>query len=169
MNETVTTRRRFLVAAIGLCGSTAGLPVCRAWAQGNARLDAAELPSIVEMARRLYPHVWLPDEVYAEVLNDALTSVAAGQAARAAVTAAEAALDAGESGRFVGLDTAVQVEALRAIEAEPYFATIQMAVRDRLYNHPTVWEMLGYEGPSFERGGYLNRGAGDIDWLPETD
>jgi hypothetical protein len=29
--------------------------------------------------------------------------------------------------------------------------------------------MLGYEGPSFERGGYLNRGAGDIDWLPETD
>jgi hypothetical protein len=29
--------------------------------------------------------------------------------------------------------------------------------------------MLGYEGPSFARGGYINRGAGEIDWLPEAD
>jgi len=25
---------------------------------------------------------------------------------------------------------------------------------------------LGYEGPSFDKGGYINRGFDDLDWLP---
>ena len=28
-----------------------------------------------------------------------------------------------------------------------------------------VWAHIGYEGSSFERGGYLQRGFDDIDWL----
>jgi hypothetical protein len=27
--------------------------------------------------------------------------------------------------------------------------------------------LLGYEGPSFDKGGYLNRGFNDLDWLPD--
>jgi len=30
-----------------------------------------------------------------------------------------------------------------------------------------LWQVLGYQGPSFELGGYLNRGFNDLDWLPE--
>jgi hypothetical protein len=30
-----------------------------------------------------------------------------------------------------------------------------------------VWDLLGYEGPSFDKGGYLHRGFNDLDWLPE--
>jgi hypothetical protein len=29
-----------------------------------------------------------------------------------------------------------------------------------------VWELVGYEGPSYDRGGYLHRGFDDLDWLP---
>jgi hypothetical protein len=36
-----------------------------------------------------------------------------------------------------------------------------------LYNDHEVWELLGYEGPSFDQGGYLNRGFDDLDWLPD--
>ena len=36
-----------------------------------------------------------------------------------------------------------------------------------LYDDREVWELLGYEGPSFDQGGYLNRGFDDLDWLPE--
>jgi hypothetical protein len=28
---------------------------------------------------------------------------------------------------------------------------------------------MGYEGPSWQFGGYAGRGAGDIDWLPGED
>ena len=28
---------------------------------------------------------------------------------------------------------------------------------------------VGYEGPSFDQGGYLNRGFDDLDWLPDPE
>ena len=36
-----------------------------------------------------------------------------------------------------------------------------------LYDDHEVWELLGYEGPSFDKGGYLDRGFDDLDWLPD--
>ncbi len=33
------------------------------------------------------------------------------------------------------------------------------------YGDPVVWKFLGYEGPSNDLGGYVNRGFGDIEWL----
>ena len=36
-----------------------------------------------------------------------------------------------------------------------------------LYNDKEVWDVLGYEGASFDKGGYVNRGFNDLDWLPE--
>jgi hypothetical protein len=30
-----------------------------------------------------------------------------------------------------------------------------------------TWELVGYEGPSFGKGGYLERGFDDLDWLPD--
>ena len=32
---------------------------------------------------------------------------------------------------------------------------------------PSCGQALGYEGSSFEQGGYLHRGFNDLDWLPE--
>ena len=37
----------------------------------------------------------------------------------------------------------------------------------RTGDDPEVWSLLGYEGPSFEHGGYLRRGFDDLDWLPD--
>ena len=37
-----------------------------------------------------------------------------------------------------------------------------------IYNNPEVWKVLGYEGPSAELGGYINRGFSDIDWLQDA-
>ena len=41
-------------------------------------------------------------------------------------------------------------------------------VRFGLYNNPAVWRHFGYEGPSAEFGGYINRGFNDIGWLKDT-
>ncbi len=35
-----------------------------------------------------------------------------------------------------------------------------------LYDDKEVWEILGYEGASYDKGGYLHRGFDDLDWLP---
>ena len=37
-----------------------------------------------------------------------------------------------------------------------------------LYNNKEVWPKFGYEGASADKGGYINRGFNDIDWLPQS-
>jgi hypothetical protein len=41
------------------------------------------------------------------------------------------------------------------------------AVSLALYNNPLVWQAFGYEGASFDHGGYLERGFDDLGWLPD--
>ena len=34
-----------------------------------------------------------------------------------------------------------------------------------LYNNKEVWPVFGYEGESASKGGYIDRGFNDLDWL----
>ena len=166
-------RRRFLVAAITLVGAgsgalgPAGLRVGRAWAQGT-QLDPSTKETMVRMARLLFPHDTIADDVYADVLDQALASAAADASLAETLRQAEVALDA-QRGRFAELDEASQIAALRAVEGNIFFTAIHATVRSRFYNHPVVWQHLGYGGPSYAQGGYLNRGAGEVDWLAKVE
>jgi len=55
------------------------------------------------------------------------------------------------------------------MEATPFFQTVRGSLvgADGPYNLPAVWKKLGYQGSSWQFGGYLNRGFGDIAWLPK--
>ena len=166
-----TTTRRFLISSIAFCGLVTALGpsvlgIAKAFAQGNAQLDESTRRAMVRMARLLYPHDAIPDAVYVEVLDKALMAVATGPAFAGALRAAEEALDAQVQGNWIARDEMAQITAMKAVEQRDFFITIQMAVQSNFYNHPAVWAHLGYEGPSFEKGGYINRGAGEIDWLP---
>ena len=173
MNDSITSRRRFLVAAItfsGLAGSTVGAPffgLSKAWAQSVNGGDEETHAAMVRMARLLYPHDSISDDVYMDVLNLAMSATASDGSFAALLDTAAAALNANQSAGFADLDEAAQIAALRSIESQPFFAAIQMNVGTMFYYHPAVWALLGYEGPSFDKGGYLHRGSGDIDWLPE--
>jgi hypothetical protein len=172
MNNSTTTRRRFIVAAITFSGLASGVSVLQlsnAWAQSDGDLDSDTLDAMIRMARTLYPHDSIADEVYAEVLDGVLADTAAAASFAETLKAAEAALDGRQEAGFMELDQDAQIAALRAVEGEGFFAAIQASVRFGLYGHPAVWQLIGYEGPSYQDGGYLHRGAGEIDWLPEAD
>jgi hypothetical protein len=172
MSGSVTSRRRFIVAAItlsGLAGTSTGtsfLGLSRAWAQSEDGSDG-DSAAMMRMARLLYPHDAITDDVYMDVLNLAMSMTAADGSFAALLDVAVDALNAGQSDDFVDLDEASQMAALQSVESQPFFAAIQMNVGVTFYYHPAVWALLGYEGPSFDKGGYLHRGSGDIDWLPE--
>jgi len=124
---------------------------------------------MVRMARLLYPHDAISDAVYEEAFDQALTAVANDDAFADTLRVAEEALNTQQEANFVDLDEAAQLAALKATEQTEFFATIQSAIRAQLYYHPAVWQLVGYEGPSYQQGGYLNRGAGEIDWLPGAE
>ncbi len=169
------SRRRFLVAAIALSGIASGIPgpsvlrLSRAWAQSGTSLEEDISRALVQMARRLYPHDSISDEVYAQVLDDVLASTVNDESFAETFRSAEQALNSQQPADFIDLEADAQIGAMRAVEQMSFFAAIQGAVKIRLYNHPAIWNLLVYEGPSYQQGGYLNRGAGEIDWLPEGE
>jgi len=168
------SRRKFLVGVIafsGVAACTRGpspVQLSTAFTQPSDQLDQGTRQAMVRMARLLYPHDAISDEVYVEVLDQALASTAEDEGLADTLKVTEETLNAQQSGNFIDLSEEDQIAALHAIESSEVFTIIQQAVRSHLYNHPVVWEHIGYEGPSYQQGGYLNRGAGEIDWLPET-
>jgi hypothetical protein len=124
--------------------------------------------TMIRMARLLYPHDAVPENVYAEVLDRAAASFAGTSSFIEMLRNAETALNSQGPQRWIELDEKHQIAAMRAIERMDFFATIQVTIQTTLYNHPAVWAVLGYEGPSFERGGYIDRGAGATDWPSEA-
>jgi hypothetical protein len=164
MNHGDLCRRRFLVATIaysGLISAGAGTALFRAgaaWAQ-----SPNENAELVRLARLLYPHDAVADDVYMDVIDGVLSDSAIGPLLDSAMTA----LDAAQSGDWFDLDVDDQVAAMQSVEKDSFFEAIRAGVRDRFYTHPKVWEHIGYPGSSVEFGGYVDRGFDDIDWLPE--
>ena len=169
MNQGETSRRRFLVAAIaysGLISSGMGAALLRAssaWAQA-ANDNADEL---TRMARLLFPHDGIADAVYAKVIDSILSDAANDASMMEMLKQAVAALNAAQNGDWFDIGADDQIKSMMLVENEPFFAAIQSGVRARFYNHPKVWEHIGYPGSSVEYGGYVDRGFNDIDWLPE--
>ena len=173
MNQNRLTRRRFVVAVIALSGAAGAaleprlFGLSRAWAESSGQVDEAVRFAMVRMARLLYPHDALSDEVYADLLDQALSDTATGAVFARQLEAVTAALAGRSGGAWQNLDVAAQIEAMRGIETESYFVAIQNNVRASIYTGSAFWKHVGYPGPSKDFGGYLHRGAGEIDWLPE--
>jgi hypothetical protein len=45
------------------------------------------------------------------------------------------------------------------------FETVRSGLVVSLYNQQEIWPIFGYEGESFSKGGYIERGFNDIDWI----
>ena len=121
-------------------------------------LPDAQQATLFRVLRVAYPHPSFPDGPYQR------TSAAVQQADSDGVLAA--GLDA--LGDLDGLDDDAVTAKLEAVQAEPFFRLVHSTSVVALYDDHEVWQLLGYEGSSFEKGGYLHRGFDDLDWLPEV-
>ena len=136
-----------------------------AWAMEAAHLQPRTLATLIQMARDIYPHDHLPDALYAAAVRGHDTADAAPM-----VEAGIIALDAAAEGQGHAsyLDAGWEADrtaVLRTIERGAFFQTVRGGLVVGLYNQPEVWARFGYEGSSFEKGGYLARGFDDIVWL----
>jgi len=172
MPDRKSTRRRFIVATVafsGLISTGIGAGILRtssAWAQSSAAMDEDAAVALARMARLLYPHDDIADDVYAEIIDDILAAAASDSAMTETLSGAVTALQAEQDADWFELDAEQQLAALLALQTATFFGAIQAAVQERFYNHASVWEHIGYPGSSVEHGGYVDRGFDDIDWLP---
>jgi hypothetical protein len=167
------TRREFLKGAGILTGTLAAssilaaLAPSRAWALELKTLSSAQGDALLQMGKVLYPHKGLPDAVYALLAKD--LDETAGKDPKTAQLLGEgvAALDRAAGGGFATASDTKKLEAVKSLEGTPFFNTVRAQCITSLYNNEMAFAHFGYPGPSWEKGGYINRGFNDLKWLPD--
>jgi hypothetical protein len=128
--------------------------------------DAAR-PVLVRVLRVAFPHDKLPDGPYERTADTVIEAANASTWARLTLLQGIGTLDSVSGGAFGDLDDADALKVLRHVEATEFFGFIRRTAVVALYDDPEVWSALGYEGPSYDKGGYIDRGFNDLDWLPD--
>jgi hypothetical protein len=167
------TRREFLKGAGILTGTLAAssilsaLAPSRVWAVELKTLTSAQGDAILQMGKVLYPHKGLPDAVYALLAKD--LDGAAGKDPKTAQMLGEgiAALDKAAGAGLVTASDAKKLEAVKSLEGTPFFNTVRGQCITSLYDNDMAFAHFGYPGPSWDKGGYINRGFNDLKWLPD--
>jgi hypothetical protein len=147
-----------------------GIPMAMPAAAGPLKaLSEHEGHSLLMMARTLFPHDFLGDSYYMNVVNS-IDGKAAGDAkAKAMVQSGVATLDS-YGGKFAQMDEHSRTSVLQSVEKTKadFFGMVYGETVGGLYGNQEIWKILGFEGSSTEKGGYINRGFNDINWLPKA-
>ena len=167
-------RRGFVKAAAGLLAMTvmpSGLVVGNAWAQMPRSTKPETFATLVQMSRDCYPHEAVTDPYYANAVNVLDEAARSSEADLALLEDGVAKLD-GAAREKGGTDykslpnEADRVAILEALgEADPFFQKVRSNLVVGLYNQKDLWPIFGYEGASADKGGYIERGFDDIDWV----
>jgi TAT (twin-arginine translocation) pathway signal sequence len=140
-----------------------------AWAMSLQALDEHTALTLVRVAREMYPHDRLGDVYYANVVESLDGKAAANKDVGKLLADGVAELDKAEGGvKWLDLSDGYKLAALQQLEQSPFFQTVRGECITGIYNNPAVWRHFGYEGPSAEFGGYLERGFNDLGWLKDA-
>lgn len=123
--------------------------------------------TLLRVLRVMYPHDAFPDGPYQRTRDALLADAAASPRLAGVLAQGVRDLDSLGDRPFADLSEADATALLERIAGSDFFAAVRNKAFATLYDDPEVWALLGYEGPSFELGGYVRRGFADLDWLPE--
>ena len=153
----MTSRRRFLARSgqlsLAAWAAIGQFHLARAAQTGD--VEAIEV--LARVARLMFPHDGLQDDVYRGLVGELLADESIAGLLNAGATAL---------GDFLHTPERVQIQQLELIQDGEFFTEMKTELSLSLYNDRTLWELIGYPGPSFPAG-YVGRGFDDIDWLPE--
>ncbi len=159
-------KRGTLGAALIISGQAVICPEA-AWAVEAQALKPETMATLIKLARDIYPHDRLADRFYAIAVKGQDAHAQKDEAHKKLIEDGIADLDrrAGAGG-YSGLGwEADRIAILHDIENTPFFQAVRGDLVVSLYNQKEIWPIFGYEGESYSKGGYINRGFNDIEWL----
>ena len=136
-----------------------------AWAMELKALKPESFATLVQMARDIYPHDHIGDEYYAIAVKGYDTEENAESIEKGIYKLNAVAKLEGHSSYLAAGWERDRVDILRSLEDNDFFQQIRGGLVTGLYNQKAVWPLFGYEGESFSKGGYLEHGFNDINWL----
>jgi len=176
LNSPLSYKRRGFLQAVGTLALVSLLPVTSygSPAERTARLELKQLSQhtarvLQRMLRLLFPHDKIDDSPYIAIVAAFDQMAAAQPEFLTMLNLGVQKLDLAGPEPWLTLQQAKQVELLTQIESSPFFQSVRVTGRFIFYDNKDVWSKLGYEGSSYQHGGYLNHGFNDLDWLPEPE
>src|SRR5262249_27098480 len=161
----------FVVAGAALAsdGGTLFLYPSTAWATPLSTLDEHTAKTLLKMSRHLYPSKSIDDAEYKKTIEGFDAKAKTDPAFAKLLQDGVASLDHAAQGKWLDAGDEVTLHTLKGMEGTPFFQTVRGALigADGPYNLPDVWKKFGYQGSSWQFGGYLSRGFDDIAWLPK--
>ena len=133
----------------------------------TATLGSRAMAIITAAARTMYPHDALPDDVYARVGEKLAEAAREDSGAARTIEDGVSALNGGRP--FIEFSADEQLQTLKGIEGSDFFELVRSTTIVEVYSDQRTWQLVGYEGPSFDKGGYINRGFNDLGWLPDPE
>ena len=130
---------------------------------GGRGLTGRQAEVLLRLLRVAYPHPSFPEAPYERT---AKTIEDAGRTDDVLLEGLDD-LDVRADGDFCALDDERATAVVAQVAETPFFALVHSTTVVALYDDHEVWDLLGYEGSSFDKGGYLDRGFDDLDWLPD--
>ena len=161
------------VPAAALAAGGMGISAQAAWAEGAETLKPHTMATLVLMARDIYPHDQVADVYYIKAVQPYDAKAGKDAKFRELIEQGVVRLDGDSQDRYkhAYLDVPSESERLVVLQGmteTPFFNKVRSDLVVSLYNQHDLWRIFGYEGSSFEYGGYINRGFNDIDWLPKV-
>jgi hypothetical protein len=127
----------------------------------------AERQTLVRVVQVAFPHQTFPVGPYQRAADAVIDQSAGDPRLLGQLLQGLAELDQQRDVPFTELDDEIGAAVLRSVDGTAFLTGIVDAAIVAFYSDPEVWDLLGYEGPSFDKGGYLDRGFDDLDWLPD--
>jgi hypothetical protein len=112
---------------------------------------------LVRALRAAFPHPRVPDGPYERTAQVIIGTAAQSRWSLAALMQGLRSLDSASSGTFLELDDVQALVILKRIEHSDLFAFVRRLAVLHLYDDHELWDVLGYEGSSFDQGGCLRR------------
>lgn len=177
IDKTPKVSRRTLLRTGGATAAAAAVAPAavmsgKAFAAAPAALSAESFATLVKMARDLYPHDKLADALYEKVImtHDAAAKddAAKKQMLEKGVQLLDGLSERMGYGKYkAAAKEEDRVAVLKELEKQDpaFFGAVRGSLVTGLYNNQEVWPVFGYEGSSADKGGYIDRGFNDIDWL----
>lgn len=123
--------------------------------------------TLVALIKAAFPHEAVPEAAYRRAAATVQAAAEDTTWMRVKLIQGLDSLQALADGRFTELTAQEALPLLLRVQHTTFFGFVRQTVVVSLYEDEEVWDALGYEGPSFDKGGYIDRGFDDLDWLPD--
>ena len=136
-----------------------------AWAMEVKHLQPGTMATLIQMARDIYPHDHVADEFYAAAVKG-YDAEDKAEMVESGIAGLNAAAQGAGFGDYLNAGwERDRVDILRGMEKSAFFQTVRGGLVTGLYNQKAVWPLFGYEGESYSKGGYIDRGFDDVNWI----